>query len=573
MSLIRAYIENIIYYNKDNYYAVLDTSTDEGELVMVGTFPCITRGETIEAEGDFISHHVYGEQFSVSSFTVIPPEDTEAILRYLSGGAVRGIGPALAKRIVKAFKGDTFRIIEEEPERLAEIKGISEPMAMRIAEQVEEKKGMRDAVMFMQQYGIGAKLANRIYDRYGPVFYSILENNPFRLAEDIDGIGFRTADGIAEKMGIARDSEFRKRCGLLYCLSEAATNGHTWLPYGILKADAEQLLDTPLGDEYDGILSKLHLDGRVVVIGGQQGDYSGEGEDQVYLSAFYYTECEIAERLSALAIKGESSPVLTESRIRSIEKDNDISLDIRQREAVEASVDNGVLVITGGPGTGKTTTINALIGFYAKDDDTIALAAPTGRAAKRMTEATGCEAKTIHRLLEYTGMPEDANGPGTLSSYEGTDAGLGGAPYAGSGNAGGAGSTSGRGRFLRDERNPLEADVIIIDEVSMVDIFLMNALLKAIVPGTRLILVGDSDQLPSVGAGNVLKDIIASGCFMTVRLEHIFRQAALSDIVTNAHRINNGEPVDLTKNSGDFLFIGGRNAEGVISTIKKLITD
>ncbi len=495
------------------------------------------------------------------------PEGADAIERYLEGGAIKGIGPALAKRIVRKFKADTFRIIEEEPERLAEIKGISLNMAMSISEQAEMKRGMREAVMFMQQYGISASLANRIYEKYGPTLYTILKSNPYKLAEDIEGIGFRTADSIAIKMGIAPDDKYRIRCGLLYVLSQGALEGHTWLPLEKLSQLSSELLNTETKD-IEPLLIELQIAGKIVIL-----EKSDEAVTQVYLAAYYYTERDIAERMRAISIRGEQDREFTKKRLGEVEKEAGIELDELQRLAVTESVENGLLIVTGGPGTGKTTTINSIIKFYEKDHDNIMLAAPTGRAAKRMTEATGYEAKTIHRLLEYTGIPTEGNAPGRPGSNEGTDGGLGAAPYADGGNAGGAGATEGKGRFLRNESDPLEADILIIDEMSMVDIFLMDALLKAVVPGTRLILVGDANQLPSVGAGNVLRDIIGSDCFKTVRLDHIFRQAAKSDIVTNAHRINAGEPVDLAKKSKDFLFIKNQRPEGAIASIKTLITD
>jgi len=581
VSSIKAYIENIIYYNEDNYYAVLEASAGSSLITLVGHFPYISAGESIEAEGEYTSHPVYGEQFSVSSFQVTAPEGADAIERYLAGGAIRGIGPALAKRIVKKFKADTFRIIEEEPERLAEVKGISEHMAMLISEQAQLKRGMREAVMYMQQFGIGSGLANRIYEKYGPALYAILNSNPYRLAEDMDGIGFRTADRIAIRMGIEADSEFRIRCGLLYVLTLAALDGHTWLPKEMLRKRTQELLDLGIPD-LDRFLMDLQIDGRIIILEQRQDLTEDTGrrapenvETQVYLAAYYYTERNIADRLYSLAVRGESDAAFVDKRIKKIEKETGIELDDMQREAVRASVNNGLLILTGGPGTGKTTTINTLIRYYAEDHDEIMLAAPTGRAAKRMTEATGQEAKTIHRMLEYTGVPEQGNAPGSTSAYEGTRQGLDGeaAPYAGAGNAGGAGATSGKGRFMRDEKDPLEADVLIIDEMSMVDIFLMDALLKAVVPGTRVILVGDANQLPSVGAGNVLRDLIDTGCFETVSLTHIFRQAAQSDIILNAHRINNGESVDLGKRSDDFLFIRSAKPEGIISAVKTLITD
>ena len=530
----------------------------------MGYFPYITPGETVDASGDYTSHPVYGEQFAASSFTVVPPEGAGDIERYLAGGAIKGIGPALAKRIVKKFKADTFRIIEEEPERLAEIKGISMMMAMNISEQAELKKNMREAVLFMQKYGIGTQLGQRIYDKYGPALYNIIQTNPYRLADEIEGVGFKTADNIALKQGLPRDSDFRIRSGIVYALSAAGADGHTYVPKPELAHMCSELLGLKLSD-IEAHLISLQVDGRVVIV-----DKSQEAA-QVYLASFYYTEREIAERLKSLAIKGEYDDVFADTRIRQIEKTTGITLDEKQRDAVKASVGNGVLIITGGPGTGKTTTINTLIRFYKEDHDEIALAAPTGRAAKRMSEATGEEARTIHRLLEYTGSPEDDNSSGNKAEYDGNITTSGSANSgAGSDKAWGG---SGRGRFLRDEKDPLEADVVIIDEMSMVDIFLMNALLKAIVPGTRVIFTGDYNQLPSVGAGNVLRDMIDSHRFATARLEHVFRQAAQSDIVANAHKINRGEAVDLTKKSKDFLFIRSNMPDAIMEAVRRLITD
>lgn len=533
MSRIRAYIENIIYANPENHYAVLEVSEGAERLTAVGAFPYISAGETIEAEGEFTVHPIYGRQFAVSSYTVHMPEGADAVERYLAGGAIKGIGPALAKRIVKKFKADTFRIMEEEPERLAEVKGISAKMAQDIAAIVGEKRGMRDAVIFMQELGIGPNLAQRIYDRYGPALYAVLKKNPYQLAEEMEGVGFRLADSIAKKAGMADDSEFRLKCGIAYTLSQAVQQGHTWLPREAAISQAAALLCVK-PEAIEPLLSDLQIENKIIA--------AGKDGSELYLAAYYYMEKNAAQMLDALNIRGESDAAFVKKRIRKIQKEEEIVLDEKQAEAVEASVNNGVLVLTGGPGTGKTTTINTLIRYYEKDGLEIALAAPTGRAAKRMAEATGREAKTIHRLLEYTGQPKE-NSTGTE-----------------------------RARFLRDEKEPLDADVVIVDEMSMVDIFLMEALLRAIVPGTRLILVGDASQLPSVGAGNVLKDIILSGAFCTVRLEHIFRQAAQSDIVLNAHHINNGEAVDLGKQSRDFLFIREQNPQRILADIKVLLT-
>lgn len=553
MSGIRAFVENVIYYNEDNGYAVLEVSEGNELFTMTGHFPYISAGDTVSAEGEFVVHPVYGSQFSCTSFSIVKPESEDMVERYLSSGAVKGIGPAMAKKIVKKFKADTFRIMEEEPERLAEIKGISLATAMKISEQVEMKRGFRDALMYMQQFGIGTNLAHKIYETYGPALYNVLEKRPYRLADDIDGIGFRLADTIAQNTGIAADSPARIRCGVVYVLRDAVTQGHTWLPKDVLLRMSAELLEITPEMAEEQLLS-MQIEDKIVLREKTPEDV------EVYLSACYYVERDIAFRLDALNIRGESDADFVDRRLKEVSEKTGLTLDPMQAAAVRASVDNGIVIITGGPGTGKTTTIRNLISYYEKDNRNIMLAAPTGRAAKRMTEATGCEAKTIHRLLEYTGAPPKDDDKGTFESY------------GGSGNAGGAGSTDGKGRFLRDEKDPLECDVLIIDETSMVDIFLMDALLKAIVPGTRVIFAGDANQLPSVGAGNVLKDMISSGAFTTVRLTHIFRQAAESDIVLNAHRINEGEPVDLSKKSRDFLFIRGQDPASISGYIKTLIT-
>ncbi|MDO4266276.1 MAG: ATP-dependent RecD-like DNA helicase [Eubacteriales bacterium] len=530
---IKALVENIIYHNEQNHYSVLELSQGSDIFTAVGMLPYISIGETIEAEGEYRTHPTYGEQFSISSYQITKPEDADAIERYLAGGAIKGVGPALAARIVKKFGAETFRIMEEEPERLAEVRGVSEKMACAIAEQMEAKRGMRDAIMYMQGLGISGKLATRVYDRYGPALYAVLEKNPYQLAEDIDGVGFKLADSIAQKAGVPQDSDFRIKCGIEYALISGAAAGHTYLPRQLLlRMTAELLLITP--DKIEPFLLDLQMEDKIRILG---------GGEEIYLSSYYYMEYNTALMLKALNIRGESDSAYVERRLKRIQEESGIELDEKQQNALREAVNKGVLIITGGPGTGKTTTINALIRYFEEEGRTISLAAPTGRAAKRMTEATGCEAKTIHRLLEYTGSPSEEE----------------------------TGRRPDDPRFLRNENEPLDADVIIIDEVSMVDIWLMNALLKAVMPGTRLILVGDANQLPSVGAGNVLRDLIASGCFETVMLTYIFRQAALSDIVVNAHRIHNGEKVDLCKQSRDFLFIREKEPRRITEDIIVLL--
>lgn len=530
MSLIKGYVEHIVYRNDANQYTVLELVSDGESYTLVGTFPAVSEGELIEAEGIFTSHPVYGEQLQVADYKVLPPEDTDSMMRYLGSGAIKGIGPSLAERIVKKFKRDTFRIIEEEPERLAEIKGISERMAMSISSQLEEKRDMRDAMMFLQDYGISNTLSVRIYQKYGPALYTVLRNNPYQLADDIEGIGFKLADDIARRAGFSADSDFRIKSGIIYALTRAVSAGHTYLPMDELMPYACELLELDSLSDLEDHLLDLQIEGKVMV-----------RDRAVYISKYYYMELSAAAMLKELNIKGNVDSGEIEERLSLIRREENTEPDEKQIEAVKEAVNSGVLIITGGPGTGKTTTINMIIRYFEDEGRCIFCAAPTGRAAKRMSEATGHETKTIHRMLEYTGAPE------------------------------GTGDT--KLNFLRNEENPLEADVIIVDEASMVDIFLLNSLLKATAPGTRLIFVGDANQLPSVGAGNVLKDMIASGKFNTVSLTKIFRQAAKSDIVVNAHKINNGEPVDLTKRSLDFIFIGGREPSDIAESIKKLVTE
>jgi len=524
---IVGYVDHIVYRNAENGYTVLNLVSQEEEITCVGIFSSIAEGENIEATGDYIEHVTYGRQFKVESFEERAPEDVEAIERYLGSGAIRGIGLALAARIVRRFKDDTFRIIEEEPERLAEIKGISERKAMEIATQVNEKRDLRQAMIFLQQYGITMNLAVKIYNKYGQDVYGILKENPYRLADDIEGVGFRTADEIAVRVGIRSDSDFRIRSGILYVLLNATNEGHTYLPQEELTKRACELLE--VAPEFvEKHYMDLAIERRIMLK--QQGE-----QTQIYASSFYYMEANVATMLRQLDIRYDVSDSEIEHRVRKIQKQTGMELDEHQLTAVKEAVRNGLLIITGGPGTGKTTTINTIIRYFEMEGMDIYLAAPTGRAAKRMSETTGYEARTVHRMLELNG---------------GMD-----------GNAG----------FERNEMNPLETDVIIIDEMSMVDITLMHALLKAVPAGTRLILVGDVNQLPSVGPGCVLKDIIDSECCNVVKLTKIFRQASTSDIIVNAHKINRGEEVILDNKSMDFFFLKRYDADTIINVTLQLI--
>lgn len=534
--IIEGYIEHIIYRNQENGYTVANLVAEETEITCVGIFQYLNEGEAIRAKGVYKEHPSYGQQFSVSSYEIVIPQDSLAMERYLGSGAIKGIGAALAARIVRHFGDDTLRIIETEPERLAEVKGISERKAREIAEQVEDKADMRKAMMFLQQYGISQTLGAKIYQQYKQDMYRILKENPYKMAEDISGVGFKIADEIAARIGIHTDSDYRIRSGLLYILLLATAEGHVYLPKRVLLARAEKLLGVQ-ADYMEKHIVDLAID-RKIVVKEITDDFTDEKEQVVYASQYYQIELHTAQMLHELNLKDTVDEEVIAEKIRRIQKAEKIELDEMQQQAIAEAVKNGLLVITGGPGTGKTTTINGIIRYFEMEGLDIYLAAPTGRAAKRMTEATGYEAKTIHRMLELTGAPEEKSG----SIY-----------------------------FERNAQNPLEADVIIIDEMSMVDIFLMHALLSAVVSGTRLILVGDVNQLPSVGPGSVLKDIIASGEFPVVELVKIFRQASQSDIVVNAHKINQGVPVSLDNKSMDFFFLKRYDANVIISVVITLI--
>ena len=526
MEKISGYVDHIIFRNEENGYTVMVMICDGEEVTCVGTLQYINEGELIEAEGTYTEHSIYGPQFKISSFQLKTPEDELSIERYLGSGAIKGIGMALAARIVRRFKSDTFRIIEEEPERLAEVKGISEKKAREIAQQVEEKKDMRKAMLFLQKYGISTTLSIKIYAAYGAELYNIIQENPYKMADDIVGVGFKIADEIAQNVGIHTDSDFRVRSGLCYILTQAMGEGHIYLPQMELLQRGAELLGVSR-EAMERNLMDLAMDRKVILKNGN-----------VYSSQNYYLELNTAKMLHDLNVTVKVPEEQILKKLERIEEETGTELDVLQREAVCQAVNHGLLVITGGPGTGKTTTINTLIHYFEEEGLEILLAAPTGRAAKRMTETTGWEAQTIHRLLEINGAPDEEK------------AGM---------------------HFERNMENPLEADVIIIDEMSMVDLFLMHALLQAVTVGTRLIMVGDVNQLPSVGPGCVLKDIIESDAFPVVRLAKIFRQASASDIVVNAHKINSGQHVVLDNKSRDFFFLQRDDANVIISVMLTLI--
>lgn len=535
METIKGYIDHIVYRNGDNGYTVMDVDYDGEMVTCVGSFQVISEGEYIVAEGNYTEHPVYGEQLQVISYQIQEPEDTQSFRRYLASGAIKGIGVKMAERIVKKFGEDTMRIMEEEPERLAEIKGISMKKAMEIADQLSEKRDMRKAMVFLQKFGISNNLAVKIYNAYGDDLYEIMNTNPYRLADDISGVGFKIADEIATKAGIQQDSDFRIQSGIQYVLQMAGGNGHVCLPLEETKRQASVLLNVE-EQALDNAMMELAMDKKITI----KQKAMEPSVKMVYLSKNYYVELSTAKMLQELNVQILTKEQNIDRRMEELEAMEDFELDEKQRLAVLEAVRNGLLILTGGPGTGKTTTINAIIKYFELEGLDILLAAPTGRAAKRMTEATGYEAQTIHRMLEIDGSVEEE---------------------------------SQGARFQKNEQNPLEADVVIIDEMSMVDIYLMNALLRAVPIGTRLILVGDVNQLPSVGPGNVLRDMIASEIFHVVMLTKIFRQASLSDIVVNAHKIQKGQQVSLDNKSKDFLFLKRDDPSKVISAMITLIRE
>lgn len=537
MEKVTGYIDHFIYQNKENGYAVLSFIVDGEEQICVGTFRAVDSGETLEITGEYVEHPMYGFQLKAQSYQVVEPDDVVSMERYLGSGAIRGIGEALAKRIVKKFGKDTFRIIEEEPERLVEIKGISERIAREIATQMIEKKDVREAFVFLQKYGISNALALKIYQKYGMNLYGIMKENPYRLAEDISGVGFRLADEIASKIGIHTDSDYRIRSGIMYTLLQCSMEGHIYMPQDLLKERCVELLQVP----EEAVLSQIQnlaMERKLVI-------KKQDEEICVYAASYYYTELNCARMLHERNVSMEEEILPSEqNRIRQllqrIMKEQGLELEELQENAVFECIRHGIMILSGGPGTGKTTTINTIIRYFDEEGMDILLAAPTGRAAKRMTEATGYEARTIHRMLEINGgMEEDGQ----------------------------------RARFERNEENPLEADVIIIDEMSMVDIHLFQSLLSAVSIGTRLILVGDVDQLPSVGPGQVLRELIESGCFATVVLQRIFRQAGESDIVVNAHKINQGENIRLDNKSKDFFFLERNDVQVIYKHMIQLIRE
>lgn len=527
--IIEGIVENIIYHNEENGYCVFSVfveinEEDDSQVVCVGFIPVINIGETIKVTGRIVTHPTYGEQLQIDNYEKTPPKTERGIEKYLSSGIVKGVGPKLAKRIVDKFGKESIDIITYNPERLAEIRGISEEKAMIIGSVFQENIELMRASLFLQQYGISTTYAVKIFKKYKEKTIQTVEKNPYALCDDIFGIGFKIADNIAFKMGIAGNSPYRIQAGVKYMLGQATNSGHIYLPEQLLVEKTAELLQISKELVQQNLMS-LIIDNHIYV-------EKGEDFSNVYLNYFYYAESYIAKKLLDLYTVNEKNMDYS-GEIKYLETIQGIKFAPNQIEAINSAMNKGLLVITGGPGTGKTTIINGIIALLEQEDNEITLAAPTGRAAKRMSEATMREAQTIHRLL----------GIKTISD----------------GNQ--------RQSFCHDEENPIDCDVLIIDEFSMVDVPLMHALMRAVPYNTKVIMVGDVNQLPSVGAGNVLKDIIKSEVVPVVELKDIFRQAQESAIVINAHKINNGEYPDLKDNSNDFFFMRRLNQQQLIDAM------
>ena len=531
MEKLQGMVSDIVFKNEENGYTIASLANENDEITIVGCMPTLSVGESIEIEGKWVNHKIYGSQFEVQSFMPVTPSSLEGIYVYLSSGMIHGIGEKMAKRIVDKFGVDTLDIIQNAPERLTEVEGIGTKKVKQIQESYEENRELRNIIIQLSPYGITPNYCLRIYKKYKEKSIEVINKNPYRLAEEVRGIGFRIADDIASKIGIDKYSPDRIMQGILFTLNQSLGNGHTYLPKRILIEQSVKILGVEPKFVENGIMDlaynqKVHLENK-------------NGEILVYLMMYYICENGVCKEIVKLSQhKTKDLHINIEEEIRIVEKEDEISLANNQILAVKEAINNGVTIITGGPGTGKTTTINTIIKIFENNDQKVVLCAPTGRAAKRMSETSNKEAKTIHRLLEM-GFATDSD----------------------------------ELVFFKDEEDPIDADVIILDEASMVDIILMYNLLKAIKLGTRLLLVGDSDQLPSVGAGNVLKDIIDSDVIKTVRLNEIFRQARESMIVVNAHKINNGEPLFLNVKNKDFFFLRKNTNEEILNEIVGLVSE
>lgn len=528
-------IEIITYTNEKTGYLVAKVKVAgmKKPVTVVGNLLSPALGETFTMKGEWIKHPKFGDQFAVSEFVSIVPEDALGVEKYLGSGMIKGLGPVMAKRIVKKFGEKALSVIENETEKLTEIEGIGKKRIAEIKKAWDEQKSIRSIMLFLYAHGIGSGYAIKIYRKYGDRAVAVLKENPYRLVSDIFGIGFLTADKIAQKFGFLKDSDERIAAGIFYVLSELANDGHVYYPYKLLVEKCAEILDVDR-DSIKNKIDDLSLSGKIVIeeIEDKQEDKQSKG---VFLLRYHYCETGIANCLKLIADSaGPFKITVSDKAIEWVQKSMAIKLAQKQIEAIKSALYSKVMVITGGPGTGKTTIVNAILKISQSLKLKTLLAAPTGRAAKRMSEATAHEAKTIHRMLEF--------------NFE-------------------------QGGFQKDENNPLDCDLLIIDEASMIDTILMFGLLKAVPSGTALILVGDVNQLPSVGAGNVLNDIISSGLFSVVVLSEIFRQAKKSRIVINAHRINSGQmPFLKTEdNESDYYFIEQNEPERAVEIIRELV--
>ncbi|MFR3370235.1 MAG: ATP-dependent RecD-like DNA helicase [Clostridioides difficile] len=530
MEKLEGMISEIVFKNEDNGYTIAHLVNENDEIVVVGCMPTLAIGESIEVEGKWVNHKIYGTQFEVNSFMPVTPSSLEGIYVYLSSGMIHGIGEKMAKRIIDKFGVDTLEVIQNSPEKLQEVEGIGSKKVKQIVKSYEEDRELRNIIIQLSPFGITPNYCLKIYKKYKSSAIEVINKNPYQLAEDIRGIGFKVADSIASKIGIDKNSKDRICQGILYTLNKSLSNGHTYLPEHVLIQDSEKLL------ELNGEIIKECV--MMLVYNQKIHIEKVNNENLIYLMPYYLAENGVCSQLVKLSqYEFEDLKIDIDNEINVLEEDKKIKLAEKQILAVKESVNSGVLIITGGPGTGKTTTINAIIDIFENNGKSVTLAAPTGRAAKRMSETSNKEAKTIHRLLEMGFSTDD-----DLT-------------------------------FFKDEEDPINSDVIIVDEVSMVDIILMYNLLRAIKLGTRVILVGDSDQLPSVGAGNVLKDMINSNIINVVKLNEIFRQAQESMIIVNAHKINNGEPLYLNTKGKDFFFIRKSTNEEILNEIIGLVNE
>lgn len=530
MEQIEGIVEDIIYCNNQNWYTVCEIRSGRRLITIVGYMPGLAVAENIIVRGTWIHHQDYGKQLKVESFERSLPTTLDSLLKYLSSGAIKGIGAITAKKIIEKFGDDTLRVLQFEPMLLSEIKGISTDKALRIGQSFMEQEQIRQTIMFLQEYGVSTTYAVKVWKKFGSDSIDEIKRNPYRLTDEDINIGFKIADRVAISLGIDSQSQFRIMSGIEYVLSKAIQNGHVYLPSDMLVSETSKLLNTA-SEVVENAMSKMIFEESIYI-------EKAFNESRVYLSAFYKAEQNVCKKLNILSNTEPKKAVINiEEVLSKVEGDQNIEYTQEQLQSIRLCATQSILVITGGPGTGKTTLIKGIISMFKKSDMKIVLAAPTGRAAKRMTEATEKEAKTIHRLLETTFSIDDEHR-----------------------------------EFKKNELDPIDADVIIIDEVSMVDILLMNSLLKAVEPGTRLILVGDVDQLPSVGPGSVLYDIIESQSIETIRLNKIFRQAEESFIVVNAHKINKGQLPELNSPNEDFFFVSRKNPQSTSAAILELCT-